>query len=301
MAGTPFYNGSETWFDKTMFASEFPQVSARWEGFFWPTRDGEHEFRLAARGDGRLVIDGREIIGSATGTALAAESDFQASGKVARLRLQKGRGYAIRVDYISAPASFHQLHLGVRQPEPSFDEAVAAARAADVAVVFVGVSRTSESEGRDRADMNMVGRQSELVEAVLAANPRTVVVLNNGAPLSLPWAERVPALLAAWLPGQEGGAAIARVLFGDVNPSGKLPFTFPRRVEDTPTWTSYGAGRDANYGEGVFVGYRWYDRRLIEPLFPFGHGLSYTRFEYVEPDGAVERDPGAVRSAGRGA
>ncbi|MET0291993.1 MAG: glycoside hydrolase family 3 C-terminal domain-containing protein [Steroidobacteraceae bacterium] len=292
--GTPFYSGTETYFDKTMFASEFQQMTARWEGFFWPTRDGEHEFRIAARGDGRLAIDGREIIGPNTGTAMAAESDFQASGKTARVSLKKGRGYAIRLDYVSAPVSFHQMHLAVRLPTPSFDEAVAAARDADAAVVFVGVSRTSESEGRDRADMDMVGRQSELVEAVLAANPRTVVVLNNGEPLMLPWAERVPALLAAWLPGQEGGAAIARVLFGEVNPSGKLPFTFPRRVEDTPTWTSYGAGRDANYGEGVFVGYRWYDRRRIEPLFPFGHGLSYTRFEYANLVVPAKVDRGPV-------
>jgi beta-glucosidase len=281
LAGTPFYSGVENYFDKTMFASEFAQMSARWEGWFWPTRDGEHEFRLAARGDATLTLDGKVVISRDAGTALPAESDFQAAGRVAKVTLQKGRGYPIRVDYVSAPTSFHQMHLGVRLPAPEIAEAVAAAREADVAVVFVGVSRTSESEGRDRADMEMVGRQNELVEAVLAANPRTVVVLNNGAPLSLPWADRVPALLAAWLPGQEGGGAIARVLFGDVNPSGKLPFTFPRRVEDTPTWTSYGAGRDANYGEGVFVGYRWYDRRKIAPLFPFGHGLSYTRFEYA--------------------
>lgn len=280
LEGTPVYSGRENYFDKTMFASGLTQMAARWEGYFWPPRDGEYEFMVAARGLGTLVLDGKEIIGLKTGTALAGDSDFQASGRVAKVRLQKGRAVPIRVDYVSAPVSFHQMHLGVRLPAPSFDEAVAAARDADAAVVFVGVSRTSESEGRDRAGMDMVGRQSELVEAVLAANPNTIVVLNNGAPLTIPWAERVPALLAAWLPGQEGGAAISRVLFGDVNPSGKLPFTFPRRIEDTPTWTSYSAGRDANYGEGVFVGYRWYDRRKLAPLFPFGHGLSYTRFDY---------------------
>lgn len=291
--GTPAWSGIETYFDKTMFGSSMPQLVARWEGFLWPRRAGEHEFRLAARGVARLWIDGREVIGPETGTALPRESDFQAGSRVARLRLQPGRAYAIRVDYASGPGGFHQMHLGLRQPEPDFDAAIAAAREADAAVVFVGVSRTSESEGRDRTDMELVGRQSELVEAVLAANPRTVVVLNNGAPLSLPWADRVPAMLAAWLPGQEGGAAIARVLFGDVNPSGKLPFTFPRRVEDTPTWTSYSGGRDANYAEGVFIGHRWYDRRRIAPLFAFGHGLSYTRFEYgeVKVPEQVERAP----------
>ncbi len=255
-------------------------MAARWEGYFWPPRDGEYEFRVASRGAGTLWLDGRELIGQKLGDALAADSDFEESGRVAKVRLLKGRGYPIRIDHVSAPVNFHLMHLGLRLPAPDFADAVAAARDADAAVVFVGVSRTSESEGRDRGSMDMVGRQDELVEAVLAANPDTIVVLNNGAPLTLPWAERVPALLAAWLPGQEGGAAIARVLFGDMNPSGKLPFTFPRRIEDTPTWTSYSAGRDANYGEGVFVGYRFYDRRRIAPLFPFGYGLSYTRFEY---------------------
>ena len=128
--------------------------------------------------------------------------------------------------------------------------------------------------------MELAGRQNELVEAVLAANPNTVVVLNNGAPLALPWADRAPAIVEGWLPGEEGATAIAQMLFGEINPSGKLPVTFPRRIEDNPTYTYYSAGRDANYGEGVFVGYRYYDKKKIDPLFAFGHGLSYTSFEY---------------------
>jgi beta-glucosidase len=172
------------------------------------------------------------------------------------------------------------MHFGVRQPEPSIEEAVRAARGADAALVFVGVSRTSESEGRDRESMALGGKQNELVQAVLAANPNTVVVLNNGAPLDLPWVDRVPAIVEAWLPGQEGASALAQILFGDANPSGRLPFTFPRRVEDNPTHLYYSAGRDANYGEGVFVGYRYYEKKAVAPLFAFGHGLSYTRFEY---------------------
>jgi beta-glucosidase len=172
------------------------------------------------------------------------------------------------------------MHLGLRLPEPSLDEAVQAAREADAAIVMVGVSRTSESEGRDRRDMELVGRQNELVEAVLAANPNTIVVLQNGAPLALPWVDKVPAIVEAWLPGQEGDRALARVLFGDANPSGKLPFTFPRRIEDNPSFLHYSGGRDANYGEGVFVGYRYYEKKKVAPLFAFGHGLSYTQFEY---------------------
>ncbi len=186
LSGTPVFSGVETYFDKTMFASEMTQMAARYDGFFWAPRDGEYEFRLAARGLGTLWLDGKEIIGRNAGTALAVESDFQAAGRVARIKLRKGRSYPLRIDYVSAPVSFHQMHFGVRLPEPDFAEAIAAAKEADAAVVFVGVSRTSESEGRDRDSMDMVGRQSELVEAVLAANPNTIVVLNNGAPLTVP-------------------------------------------------------------------------------------------------------------------
>lgn len=280
IAGTPVHEGVETYFDKTMFAAELGQMAARWEGWFWPPADGEYEWRLAVRGAGTLTLDGKVVIGRDAGTALPAMSDFMDTGKIGRITLRKGRGYRLRVDYVSTPASFHQMQLGVRLPEPSIEEAVAAARQADAAIVFVGVSRTSESEGRDRPDMKLHGRQNELVEAVRAANPRTIVVLNNGSPLELPWLAQVPALVEAWLPGQGGAEALAQILFGEVNPSGRLPFTFPRRLEDNPGYLHYSGGRDAFYGEGVFVGYRYYDRRRVEPLFSFGHGLSYTRFEY---------------------
>lgn len=279
-AGSPVHKGVETYFDKTMFAAELGQMAARWEGWFWPPADGEYEWRLAVRGAGTLTLDGQVVIGDGVGEALPAMSDFMDTGKVGKVTLRKGRGYRLRVDHVSTPASFHQMQLGVRLPEPSIAEAVEAARQADVAIVFVGVSRTSESEGRDRPDMKLHGRQNELVEAVRAANPRTIVVLNNGSPLELPWLDQVPALVEAWLPGQGGADALAQILFGEANPSGRLPFTFPRRLEDNPTYLYYGGGRDAFYGEGVFVGYRYYDRRRVEPLFAFGHGLSYTRFEY---------------------
>jgi beta-glucosidase len=280
VGGRADYSGIETYFEKTMFASQLLQMAGRWEGWFWPTQDGEHEFRLATRGDSTLWIDGKAIIGKDAGAALPAESDFQAAGKVAKVVLRQGKGYRIRIDYISLPVAFHQMHFGIRLPAPDIAEAVRVAREADAAVVFVGVSRTSESEGRDRSTLALVGRQNELVRAVLAANPRTVIVLNNGAPLDLPWIDQVPAVLEAWLPGQEGVDAVAQVLLGDANPSGKLPFSFPRRLEDNPTHLYYSAGRDANYGEGVFVGYRYYDKKQVAPLFAFGHGLSYTRFEY---------------------
>ena len=160
--------------------------------------------------------------------------------------------------------------------------AVAAARQADVALVFAGYPESFETEGTDRPDMYLTGRQDELVAAVAAANPRTVVVLNVGAPVCMPWLDRVAAVVLAYYPGLEGGNAVARVLLGTVNPSGRLPVTFPRRLEDCPAFLNhaYPGCREVNYGEGIFVGYRHFDKAGREPLFPFGHGLSYTTFAY---------------------
>ncbi len=158
-------------------------------------------------------------------------------------------------------------------------EAVAAAGAADHAVVFVGLPDSYESEGFDRKDLHLPVGHNQLVEAVAAVAPRTTVVLMNGSPVILPWLDEVDAVLEAYLGGQAGGGAIADLLTGRVNPSGKLAETFPARAEDTPTFPNF-PGRDLRvlYGEDVFIGYRHYDARQIEPQFPFGFGLSYTTF-----------------------
>jgi beta-glucosidase len=167
------------------------------------------------------------------------------------------------------------------------DEAAALARSSDVAVVVVA---DTSSEGTDKPCMGLncgaedTRDRDALIERVAASNPRTVVVLETGAPVLTPWRDRVAGLLEAWYPGVEGGTAIARVLFGDVDPGGRLPATFPRREADEP----YAGDREAypgvaervQYKEGVFVGYRWFDEKRIEPAYPFGHGLSYTRFRY---------------------
>jgi beta-glucosidase len=153
-----------------------------------------------------------------------------------------------------------------------------AAKAADVAVVMVG---DNEAEGRDRPSMALTAPQDDLVAAVAAANPRTVVVVKSGAPVLMPWIDRVPAILEAWYPGEEDGNVVASLLFGDVNPSGKLPITFPRAEGDVPANTPEqypGMNGIATYSEGVFVGYRHYDAHDVAPLFPFGYGLSYTTF-----------------------
>jgi beta-glucosidase len=129
--------------------------------------------------------------------------------------------------------------------------------------------------------MDLVGRQNELVNRVAAVNPKTIVVLQTGGPVTMPWLSRVSAVLQAWYPGQECGNAIADVLFGRADPSGRLPQTFPHRLEDNPTFINYpGENGRVLYGEGIFVGYRYYDKKQIAPLFPFGHGLSYTTFSH---------------------
>ncbi len=158
-------------------------------------------------------------------------------------------------------------------------EAVELARRCEAAVVCVGYPKGDESEGYDRPDLELPGGQNELVRAVLAANPRTVVVVFAGSPVTLPWIEDVPAALLAHYPGQEGGRAVAEVVLGVINPSGKLAVTWPKRLEDTPAYTNFPGDRVVRYGEGIFVGYRYYDYKGVEPLFPFGHGLSYTQFE----------------------
>ncbi|WP_243076467.1 glycoside hydrolase family 3 C-terminal domain-containing protein [Microbacterium sp. SS28] len=171
------------------------------------------------------------------------------------------------------------------------EEAVAAASVADVAVVFAGLPARLESEGYDREDIDLPADQLTLIEAVVAANPRTVVVLSNGSVVALPFAERVPAIVEAWLLGQAGGSATADVLFGDVNPSGKLTETIPHRLEDTPAFLNFpGEDGHVRYGEGLFVGYRWYDARRMDVAFPFGHGLSYTTFAYGDAAAVVDAD-----------
>jgi beta-glucosidase len=163
-------------------------------------------------------------------------------------------------------------------------EAAEKAAKADVAVVIAGYSSTLESESFDRKSLDLPAGQDDLIQAVAAANKNTVVVIQAGSPVAMSkWLDRVPAVIDAWYGGQEGGNAIADVLFGDVNPSGKLPVSFPKELKDTPAYGHYpGENLHTEYAEGIYVGYRHYDRKGIEPLFPFGYGLSYTRFEYSD-------------------
>ena len=144
------------------------------------------------------------------------------------------------------------------------------------------IPRTSRREGLDRPYLDLTGEQNELIAAVAKANPKTIVVLNVGSPVAMPWAKDVAAIVLAYYPGMDGAISLTNILCGEVNPSGKLTVTYPHALKDTPAFNNYPGQRDVVYGEGIFVGYRHYDLREIEPLFPFGHGLSYTTFEYSE-------------------
>jgi beta-glucosidase len=176
-------------------------------------------------------------------------------------------------------------------------EATDAAAKADVAVVVVGRYSKNEGESFDVKTMDLPAGQDELIAAVEQANPRTVVVLNTGDPVTMTkWIDKTPALLDVWFDGQEGGTALASILFGDVSPSGKLPVSLPKKFADSPAAANYpGKNLEVNYAEGIYVGYRYYDSKNVEPQFPFGFGLSYTTFEYsdlkVTPDKAAGDQP----------
>ncbi|MFN2131981.1 MAG: beta-glucosidase, partial [Anaerolineae bacterium] len=162
------------------------------------------------------------------------------------------------------------------------DQAVVIAREADVALLYVALPAFKESEGYDRPDLRLTEQQVALIQAVAAAQPQSIVILNSGSAVTMdPWIAEVPAVIEAWMMGQAGGGAIADVLFGTVNPSGKLAETFPRRLEDTPSFLNYpGENGVVRYGEGAYIGYRYYDAKGMDVLYPFGHGLSYTSYAY---------------------
>ncbi|MFI4933113.1 MAG: glycoside hydrolase family 3 C-terminal domain-containing protein [Caulobacterales bacterium] len=274
-----------------------PYGALRWSGWFWPERDGRHEISVRGPGEKRVWLDGAPLIDAATPSVL--DQLDVGGGHVPRqtavVELAAGRGYPIRVEYLRAlPSreeqvsggddsprlSWEYVSVGVRQPMGSIEEAAALAAGCDAAVVVIGSASISEGEGYDRESLDLPGDQNALVEAVLAANPRTVVVLTNGAPYVLPWIEHAPAVLEAWLGGEAGPDAVARILLGEAEPSGRLPVTFPKRLEDSPAHAHYPGGETAVYGEGLFVGYRHFDRSNEPPLFAFGYGLTYTRFRY---------------------
>lgn len=265
------------WFENTVPNVNEEAFSLRMEGFFMPQESGTHMFALNAIGLARLFIDDKLVIDHWAAT----ESGRQ---KTVELELTANKGYPIRMEYSwKGNPRWRSLSLGHLPPfaHDLIAEAVELAKRSDVVVLIAGLSNEWESEGFDRVDMKLPGAQDNLIERIVAENPNTVVVLNVGSAVEMPWINKVPAVIQLWYDSQEQGNALSDVLFGDVNPSGKLPTTIPVRLQDNPAYINYpGENGKVRYGEGLFVGYRYYDKKELAPQFPFGHGLSYTTFEY---------------------
>ncbi len=256
-------------------------ASSRWTGYYVPKSPGSHVIFVQSTGeDGgahRLYVDNKLVLDNWTEhRALGGSVTFTLDATPHKIVLeQHGRSRWLG----------GRLRLGIARSGQMVDaEAKKLASSADVVVLAVGFDHETESEGSDRT-FTLPPGQDELIREIASVNKNTVVVLTSGGAVDMSgWLEGVSALIQAWYPGQEGGGALAQVLFGEVNPSGRLPVTFERRWEDNPTHTSYyplaADTKRVEYKEGVFVGYRGYERNNTKPLFPFGHGLSYTTFKY---------------------
>lgn len=249
--------------------------SIRWTGYFVPKETGDYKFYTSSDDGARLYID--DVI---------AIDDWQPHAQtmdVAARHLEGGHAYKIRLEYYDS-VSTAIMGFGVTRAEEYVGrETKPLAGKADAVIICVGFDPKTEGEGFDRT-FQLPGGQDELIRQISAVNKNVIVVLTAGGNVDMKeWIEKVPALLHAWYPGQEGGVALAQILFGDYSPSGKLPASFERSWEDSPTFHSYypeKGGSHVRYSEGVFVGYRYFDRSTTKPLFPFGYGLSYTTFAY---------------------
>ena len=202
------------------------------------------------------------------------------------MTLRAGTPVDVVVEYARHDSMIAGFRVGFRPTDAdgALDRAVAAAAGADVAIVFAGTTGEWETEGRDRDSFQLPGRQDELISRVAAANPRTAVVVNAAAPVDLSWADEVAAVLQCWFGGEQMAEGVVSVLTGAADPGGRLPTTIPVHLEHNPSYDNFaGENGELRYGEGLFMGYRGYEHRRIEPRFPFGHGLSYTTFEMSEP------------------
>jgi beta-glucosidase len=288
LSGRPMFTRTDRRISKQLSVPETARdpkgyFSVRWSGTLVPGKSispgasGAKPLFLGLRirgGKGSVYLDDRLLIENTTGDVSVVKS--------ARVDLAPGRPRELRLELTDANKDTTIELLNASAPANPFREAVAAARASDVAIIFAGLTTDDEGEGMDRFNMNLPGLQDELIQAVSRANPRTVVVLFSGTPNRMTgWINQIPAVMQAWYPGMEGGNALAEVLLGDVNPSGKLPVTFGMRREDYADYPNFpGKNDQVKYAESIFVGYRHFDREKIAPLYPFGYGLSYTTFAY---------------------
>jgi beta-glucosidase len=261
-------------------------------GAYVPQVSGPHEFGLITAGRPACRVGDLEL--ARARERLPQGDAFYGAGSAEQLgTIEADAGEPIPIEFeLVTRGPFAAMRLGVLPPadERMFDRAVEAAAAADAAIVVVGTNDEWETEGHDRDSIELPGRQDELVSAVAAVNPRTVVVVNAGAPVAMPWIDDVAAVLLPFFGGMEMAEAVASILVGEVDPGGRLPITFPRRLEDSPAWPYYAPVDGVQrYGEGLHMGYRGHDRSGVAPLFPFGHGLSYGVAEWGEPTLSASR------------
>ena len=267
--------------------------SARLQMSFVPDHTGTYSFGLHTAGRGKLKIDQKTVVDAWTewtrGRTFFEEGCDEITGEI---DLVAGKTYEVLLEFQTVTAANllnPGFRFGVSQPlgDKAIEQAVACARNADTAVLFVGRSGEWDTEGSDLEHITLPGRQNELIDAVAEVNSNTLVVLQTGGPVEMPWLGKVRAILQAWYPGQELGHAIADVLTGNSEPTGRLPQTFPKKWSDNPTYSDNpeiypGENGAVKYTEGVFIGYRHYEKNGIEPLFPFGFGLGYTSFDLSE-------------------
>ncbi|MBC8183808.1 glycoside hydrolase family 3 C-terminal domain-containing protein [candidate division KSB1 bacterium] len=252
--------------------------SARWTGKLASPGDGWYDIGLKSDNGVKLWLDGKLIIDAWTD---------QAPGKykITQYEFEANRKYDLVVEFYENWGSCRCI-MGLEKfkPGPAMDKAIELAKNSDLAIVCAGLNPEMEGEAKDRDRLNLPEAQINLIKEVAKSNKNIIVVLYNATPIIMKeWLNDVPAVVEAFYPGQEGGNALADILFGDVSPSGKLPLTFMKKWEDSAVYPTYPGERDvAYYKEGIFVGYRHFDKNNIEPLFPFGYGLSYTTFEYSD-------------------
>jgi beta-glucosidase len=250
--------------------------STKWTGTVTPPVTGTYTFGVTSDDGTRLFIDGKQIIDN--------WRDQGAHTETGQVDLTAGKPVQIEVDYYQGTGGAY-VNLGWLPPKAALaEQAAALAAKSDVAVVYANLY---QSEGGDLAGIDLPDDQNDLIAAVATANPNTIVVLNTGSAVTMPWIDKVKGVLEAWYPGQQAGNAIAALLFGDTNPSAKLPVTFPTSLDQVPASTDAqwpGVDGKVQYSEGLNVGYRWYDAKNRTPLFPFGYGLSYTKFAFSNLD-----------------
>ena len=264
---------------------ERPSVIVRFSCDYSPDVSGEHDFEIFGIGLGKLKIDGKVLIDNWNETTQGeAFFSFATAPKRNSIYLDKNETYKFEVEYFFE-GRFPAIHFGCMPPEKEnlLEEAIKTSREADAVILIVGTNSDWETEGNDRSELALPADQDKLIESVIKENANTVVVINSGSPVSMPWINDSNAILQSWFGGQEYGNALADLIFGEINPSGKLPTTFPVQIEDTPAFDYYpGKNSQMNYEEKLLIGHRWYERKGKKPLFPFGFGLSFTKFSFSD-------------------